>query len=104
MPSLRDIRNVWKQWFYGATRKTFSCRLQFLTYSRIQNYRLNTSHTDSTSDGDTLEQYSCKQTQTSHGGGDSSVFTFDDSNLKEGSDTLKYSTDKSLSSQKDHVQ
>ena len=98
----RDIRSVWKQWFYGATGKNFS-DFSSSTVGRIQNYRLNTSRTDSTSDGVTLKQYSGKQTQTSPGGGDSSVFTFDDSNLKKGSDTLKYSTNKSLSSQEDAI-
>ena len=37
------------------------------------------------------------------GGGDSNVFAFDDSTLKTGSDTLKYSVGKSPSSQKDAV-
>ena len=98
----RDIRSVWKQWFYGATGKNFS-DFSSSTVGRIRNYRLHTSHTDSTSDGVTLKKYSGKQTQTSPGGGDSSVFTFDDSTLKKGSDTLKYSTNKSLSPQEDAI-
>ena len=98
----RDIRSVWKQWFYGATGKNFS-DFSSWTYSRIRKYRLNTSHTDSTSDGDALKQYSDKRTPKSPVD-DSSVFTFDDSNLKQGgSDTLKYSTGKSLSSQEDAI-
>ena len=93
----KDVRNVWKHWFYGATGKNFS-EFTSSTVGRIRNYRLNTSRTDSTSDGDTLKRYSGKQTPTSPVG-DSSVFTFDDSTLKKGSDTSKYSVDKFLSSQ-----
>ena len=97
----RDIRSVWKQWFYGATGKNFS-DFSSWTYSRIRKHRMNTSRADSISYGDTLKHYSDKRTPKSPV--DSSVFTFDDSNLKRGgSDTLKYSTGKSFSSQEDAI-
>ena len=93
----RDIRSVWKQWFYGATGKNVS-DFSSSTFDRIRNYRRNTSHTDSTTDGDTLKQYSGKRTSS-----DSSFFTFNDSNLKRRSDALKYSVGKSLFSQEDAI-
>ena len=80
----KDVRSVWKHWFYGATGKNVS-DFSSSTAGRIRNYRPNTSHTDSTSDGDTLKQYS------------------GNSNLKKGSDTSKYSTNKSLYSQEDAI-
>ena len=93
----KDVRSVWKQCFYGATGKEFS-EFTSSTVGRIRNYRPNTSHTDSTSDGDTLKRRFGKRTPTSPVG-DSNVFTFDDSTLKKGSDTSKYSVGKPLSSQ-----
>ena len=93
----KDARSVWKRWFYGATGKNFS-EFTSSTVGRIRNYRPNTSHTDSTSDGDTLKRRFGKRTPTSPVG-DSNVFTFDDSTLKKGSDTSKYSVGKPLSSQ-----
>ena len=93
----KDVRSVWKHWFYGATGKEFS-EFTSSTVGRIRNYRPNTSHTDSTSDGDTLKHRFGKRTPTSPVG-DSNVFTFDDSTLKKGSDTSKYSVGKPLSSQ-----
>ena len=93
----RDIRSVWKHWFYGATRKNVS-DFSSSTFDRIRNYRRKSSNTDSTTDRDTLKQYSGKRTS-----GDSSVFTFNDNNPKRGSDTLKYSAGKSLFSQEDAI-
>ena len=93
----KDVQSVWKHWFYGATGKEFS-EFTSSTVGRIRNYRPNTSHTDSTSDGDTLKRRFGKRTPTSPVG-DSNVFTFDDSTLKKGSDTSKYSVGKPLSSQ-----
>ena len=93
----KDVRSVWKHWFYGATGKEFS-DFTSSTVGRIRNYRPNTSHPDSTSDGDTLKRRFGKRTPTSPVG-DSNVFTFDDSTLKKGSDTSKYSVGKPLSSQ-----
>ena len=93
----KDVQSVWKHWFYGATGKNFS-EFTSSTVGRIRNYRPNTSRTDSTSDGDTLKRRFGKRTPTSPVG-DSNVFTFDDSTLKKGSDTSKYSVGKPLSSQ-----
>ena len=93
----KDVQSVWKHWFYGATGKEFS-EFTSSTVGRIRNYRPNTSHTDSTSDGDTLKRRFGKRTPTSPVG-DSNVFTFDDSTLKKGSDTSKYSVAKPPSSQ-----
>ena len=93
----RDIRSVWKHWFYGATRKNVS-DFSSSTFDRIRNYRRKSSNTDSTTDRDTLKQYSGKRTS-----GDSSVFTFNDKNPKRGSDTSKYSVGKSLFSQEDAI-
>ena len=98
----KEVRSVWKQWFYRITGKDFSS-YSSLTYGRIR--RPNTSRTDSTSDGANLKQYFSKQSLTSPGG-DSSVFTFNDNSLEIDADTLKVSVDKSsfpLSLQEDAI-
>ena len=96
----KDVRSVWKHWFYKATGKEFS-EFTSSTVGRIRNYRLNISRTDSTLDGDTLKRRRFgKRIPKYPGGGDSIVFAFDDSTLKTGSDTL---VGKSPSSQKDTV-
>ena len=98
----KEVRSVWKQWFYRITGKDFSS-FSSLTYGRIR--RTNTSRTDSTSDGANLKQYFSKQSLTSPGG-NSSVFTFDDNTLEIDADTLKVSVDKSsfpLSLQEDAI-
>ena len=96
----KDVRSVWKHWFYKATGKEVS-EFTSSTVGRIRNYRLNISRTDSTLDGDTLKRRRFgKRIPKYLGGGDSIVFAFDDSILKTGSDTL---VGKSPSSQKDTV-
>ena len=88
-----DVRSVWNQWFYRATGKGFS-EFTSSTYGHFRNYRLNTSHTDSTSDGGTLKQYYGKQgisSPTSR----SSDSTVDDRTVEKSSgNTFKYSVSK----------
>ena len=90
----KEVRSVWKHWFYRITGKDFS-DFSSLTYGRIR--RPNTSRTDSTSDGVNLKQYFSKQSFTSPGG-DSSIFTFDYNTLEidlGNTDTLNDSVNKS---------
>ena len=54
------VQSVRNQWFYTATGKEFP-EFASSTYGKLQNYKLNTSHTDSISDGSTLKQYFGKQ-------------------------------------------
>ena len=89
----KDVRSVWSQWFYRATGKGFS-EFASSTNGLFRNYRLNTSHTDSTSDGSTLKQYFGKQGMSSQTS-PSSNSSVDDSILEKSSgNTLKYTVSK----------
>ena len=53
----QDVRNVWKKWLYGATRKDIS---EFSSYGQ-HRHRPHTSHVESSVDGGTFKYYVVKQ-------------------------------------------
>ena len=88
-----DVRSVWNQWFYRATGKRFF-EFASSTYGRFRNYRLNTTHTDSISDGGTLKQYFGKQGISSPTSRSSDSTVDDRTEEKSSGNTFKYSVSK----------
>ena len=79
----KDVRNLWKKWFFGATGKDFS-EFTSSTFGRFRKYQENASHRDSTSDGGNLKQFYGQQGMLSplSPGGDLRVAMFDESTPK----------------------